>query len=81
MSGRRRSVLTAYALGLSALLGMNVGSDTTWLSKFFDDEGKLNHFRGHIRLARDASRKDKAMPSSFWDGGIGDRLGLNRGSS
>lgn len=74
-------MLTAYALGLSALLGMNAGSDITWLSKFFDDEGKLNHFRGHIRLARDAPQKHKVMPSSFWDGGISNSLGLNQGSS
>lgn len=37
---------TAYALGLLVLLGMNVG-----LSKFFGKEGKLNYFKGHVRLA------------------------------
>lgn len=28
-----------------------------------------------IKLARDMSQKDKVLPPSFWDGGIGDGLG------
>lgn len=46
-------------------------------SKFFDGEGKLNHYGGHIRLARDTRQKGEVTPSSFGDGGIGDGLILN----